>query len=113
MSKVQEPGSNAHKNSPTKSIFSRCFNRNPQVEAPPAESVVNRRSANNQESNNRMLELRNEKAISKDAGLYDEAMTCLCFTCDKCLKAMENTDKMNSKNAEKPEDEVDLVTSYF
>ncbi len=49
--------------------------------------------------------------ISKDVGLYDEAMTCLCFRCDKCLKALQNSQTMTTTTDIYAD--FDASTNYF
>ena len=58
-------------------------------------------------TNSEVTEFR-DKTISKDIGLYDDAMTCLCFRCEKCKKALENAAVMNAVDSE----EVDFLTVY-
>ena len=46
--------------------------------------------------------------------LYDDAMTCLCFTCEKCLKIQE-VDKLNTTQfdrIEKDSEDLEFITEY-
>eukprot|EP00835_Amoeboradix_gromovi_P002469 NODE_140_length_17926_cov_0.139620.p15 type:complete len:122 gc:universal NODE_140_length_17926_cov_0.139620:1728-2093(+) len=63
-------------------------------------------------SNNNLKNRKSSIIASKDSGLYDEAMTCLCFRCDKCLRALENTKKIN-ESITGEENTVEFVTEYW
>ena len=53
---------------------------------------------------------RTRDLVERPAGtIYDEAIRCLCFSCDKCLKIVENHEE---KTAKLEVEDIDFVTAY-